>query len=176
MRIRGIVNKYQFCQQFGRATLIGETTRGGANSTRGPEALNEYFFVKMPVSRMISPITQTNWEGVGVEPDIKVDSNNALDTALNIILSKIIEQSTDERFLNSIGYSLLYKNKIELAINVLKENINKHPRSADCYDSLGELYMLNGDNKLAIKNYGKSLELNPNNENAKRQIDQILAE
>ena len=111
-----------------------------------------------------------------IEPDIKTDNDKALDIALNIILSKIIEQNTDERFLNRLGYSLLNENKIDLAIHVFKENIKKHPGSANCYDSLGEACMINGDNELAIKNYKKSLEFDPNNENAKQMIEKILTE
>lgn len=163
-------------QQLGRATLIGERTKGGANSTRGPEVLNDYYIVKMPVSRTINPVTKTNWEGVGVEPDIKTDGNNALDTTLQIILSKIIEKNTDEGFLNNLGYSLISENKIHLAVNVFKENLTKHPNSANCYDSLAEAYMLNGDNDSAIINYKKSLEINPGNENAKRMIEKLLIE
>jgi hypothetical protein len=64
-----------------RATIVGETTGGGANPGRGvPLPYNLTVFV--PTGRAINPITKTNWEGVGVKPDIAVDASNALDVAL----------------------------------------------------------------------------------------------
>ena len=63
-----------------RATLIGETTGGGAHPTRG-ERIDDRFTIFVPFARSISPITQTNWEGTGVEPDVKVAAAEALTTA-----------------------------------------------------------------------------------------------
>ena len=51
-----------------RATLIGETTGGGANGG-GDIRATDHFFAFVPVGRAINPITKTNWEGVGVAPD-----------------------------------------------------------------------------------------------------------
>jgi len=80
-------------QKRNRATIIGETTRGGAHSTRGPEMLTDYYIVKMPVSEVINSQTKKNWEGTGIEPDIKTDRKHALDTAL--IKIQEIEQKTN---------------------------------------------------------------------------------
>ena len=49
-------------------------------------------------------------------------------------------------------------------------NVKLYPKSSNVYDSLGEAYMKNGDKELAIENYKKSLELAPNNENAKQML------
>ncbi len=46
-----------------------------------------------------------------------------------------------------------------------RKNVELHPDSWNAYDSLGEAYMNNGDEELATKNYQKSVELNPKNEN-----------
>ena len=51
-----------------------------------------------------------------------------------------------------------------------KLNVEFYPESANTYDSLAEAYMKSGDNKLAIINYKKSLELNPNNSNAVERL------
>jgi retinol-binding protein 3 len=67
-----------------RATLIGETTGGGAHPVR-PHRLTDNFAIGVPFARAINPITKTNWEGTGVEPDIKVPASEALDTALRLI-------------------------------------------------------------------------------------------
>ena len=66
-----------------RATLVGETTRGGANpGTLFPiDAQLEIF---IPTGRAINPITGTNWEGTGVEPHVSVEADMALDAALKL--------------------------------------------------------------------------------------------
>lgn len=64
-----------------RATLIGETTGGGAH-TVAPHRLNDHFDILVPFGGFVSAITKTDWEGTGVEPDIKVASADALDEAL----------------------------------------------------------------------------------------------
>lgn len=64
-----------------RATLIGETTGGGAHPVR-PERLSNRLVLGVPFMRACNPITKTNWEGTGVEPDIAVPADQALDRAI----------------------------------------------------------------------------------------------
>lgn len=64
-----------------RATIIGETTGGGANPG-GVRSITEHFGLFIPTGRAINPVTGTNWEGTGVEPDIKVSADSALVVAL----------------------------------------------------------------------------------------------
>ncbi len=71
-----------------------------------------------------------------------------------------------ENELNTLGYHLLRNKKIKDAIEIFKLNVEVYPEAYNTYDSLGEAYMVNGDKELAIKNYKKSLDLNPNNTNA----------
>ncbi len=63
-----------------RATIVGETTGGGAHPVRG-HRITEHFGIGVPFARAINPITHTNWEGTGVEPDVKVAAADALSTA-----------------------------------------------------------------------------------------------
>ena len=63
-----------------RATLIGETTGGGAHLVR-PYRIDDHFFMRVSFGRFINPVTKTNWERVGVEPDVKVPADEALDVA-----------------------------------------------------------------------------------------------
>ncbi len=70
-----------------RAVIVGETTRGGANPG-GMVRLSEHFGAFVPTGRAINPITKTNWEGVGVEPDVKVAKEQALNTAYLMALKK----------------------------------------------------------------------------------------
>ena len=62
------------------------------------------------------------------------------------------------------------------AIEIFKLNLKVYPKYANGYDSLAEAYMINGDKTLAIKNYAKSLELNPKNTNAVEKLKELMKE
>jgi C-terminal processing protease CtpA/Prc len=79
-----------------RATIIGETTGGGAHPG-GMFRINDHFSAFVPDGRAINPITKTNWEGTGVEPDVKVLKELALKTAHALALNKIAEKTPDEQ-------------------------------------------------------------------------------
>jgi tetratricopeptide (TPR) repeat protein len=81
-----------------------------------------------------------------------------------------------EEQLNSLGYQLLKMNKIKEAIEIFKLNVEAYPQSDNVYDSLAEAYMINGDKEMAIKNYEKSLELNPKNTNAAEMLKKLKKE
>ena len=68
-------------QVLKRATVVGTKTRGGANPG-GLTDLGSNFFVVVPTGRAVNPITHTNWEGVGVLPDIQVAPEVAESTAM----------------------------------------------------------------------------------------------
>lgn len=72
-------------QSYGRATLVGETTRGAAHWVESYPYPDQGIFLEIPVARPINPVTQKDWEGVGVEPDVKVPATEALDEALRRI-------------------------------------------------------------------------------------------
>lgn len=74
---------------------------------------------------------------------------------------------------NALGYTFLNENRIEDAIKIFRLNVNAFPNSANAYDSLGEVYMISVNNKLAVENYKKSLELNPKNDNAKQMLEKL---
>jgi CubicO group peptidase (beta-lactamase class C family) len=75
--------------------------------------------------------------------------------------------------MNDLGYQLLRLNKLKESIGIFELNVKAYPQSFNVYDSLGEAYMINGDNELAIQNFEKSLELNPRNTNAAEMIKKI---
>ena len=84
-----------------RATLVGETTGGGANPGGG-NRLSAHFGAFIPTGRAVSPITKTNWEGTGIEPDVKVPADQALKTAQIIALKKALDKTTDEELKGAI--------------------------------------------------------------------------
>lgn len=63
-----------------RATLIGETTAGGAHTVEMMR-IDDHFSMRVPTGR---PITRTDWEGTGVATDVQVPSDQALDVALKL--------------------------------------------------------------------------------------------
>lgn len=83
------------------------------------------------------------------------------------------DYEVEERSMNRLGYNLLSGQSIAEAIFVFKLNVDAYPVSFNAYDSLAEAYLANGDNELSRVNYKKSLELNPNNENARKQLKSL---
>jgi len=87
----------EFCynlKNLKRATLIGETTGGGAHPGGAVKATDR-FTVWLPSGRAINPITNSNWEGTGVAPDIKVPSDQALEVAQIKALESLSEKTQD---------------------------------------------------------------------------------
>lgn len=78
-----------------------------------------------------------------------------------------------EQQLNSLGYQLLKTKKTKEAIEIFKINVEAYPQSGNVYDSLAEAYMINGDRYLAIRNYERSLELDPKNTNAVEMLKKL---
>jgi hypothetical protein len=81
-------------QALRRATIVGDTTGGGAHPGR-MERITEHFGVWVPTGRAINPITKTNWERVGVRPDVAVASDQALRTAHLSALRVLRDRATD---------------------------------------------------------------------------------
>ena len=77
----------------------------------------------------------------------------------------------DELSFNALGYKLLSQNKILEATTIFKLNADAFPQSSNVYDSLAEAYMRSGNTELAILNYRKSLQYNPDNSNAKEMLE-----
>ena len=71
-----------------RATLVGETTGGGAHPVSG-HRIDDHFMIGVPFARAINPISRTNWEGTGVEPDVKTPAAEALSEALKLAEQKL---------------------------------------------------------------------------------------
>lgn len=80
-----------------RATIIGETTGGGAHPGGGYR-ISEHFQMFVPTGRAISPITKTNWEGTGVTPDVSVPADQALVVARLMALKKTVTKQANPDF------------------------------------------------------------------------------
>jgi C-terminal processing protease CtpA/Prc len=77
-----------------RAVLVGETTGGGANPG-GPAVLGEGFVAFIPTGKAVNPVTRTNWEHVGVKPDVAVPAADALKVAHGAALRKLAAAEKD---------------------------------------------------------------------------------
>jgi hypothetical protein len=80
-------------QALKRGTLIGATTGGGANpgDTR---RIDDHFMIFVPTERAQNPITKTNWEGIGVKPDLDVPRERALTTAYALVVDAKLKDSS----------------------------------------------------------------------------------
>jgi C-terminal processing protease CtpA/Prc len=76
-------------QAHGRATVVGDVTRGGAHPST-VVSLGDHVELRMPIARSISSVTGGDWEGVGVIPDIAVPAAEALDTAGRALLEAVL--------------------------------------------------------------------------------------
>lgn len=75
--------------------------------------------------------------------------------------------------LNALGYRYINKGKLKIARSVFKLNVELYPQDGNTYDSYAEACMRLGEDEEAIKNYKKSLELNPKNHNAMKMLERI---
>ena len=83
---------------------------------------------------------------------------------------------TGESVINGFGYQLMRRKQMNEAIEVFKLNVEAYPNSSNVYDSLGEAYLITGNNEKAIENYKKSLELDPTSENAKTMLKRLTGQ
>ena len=77
-----------------RATVIGETTGGGAHPT-DEMIVHDDFILRVPIGRAINPVSKTNWEGTGVTPDIAVPAAEAFDKAYALAVEKLAAKASD---------------------------------------------------------------------------------
>jgi hypothetical protein len=101
-----------------RATIVGETTGGGAHPG-GPYPINDHFAAWIPSGRAINPITQTNWEGAGVKPDLEVSADWALKTAhLAALKKQLANKHTEERLKGQLAAII---DKVQKELEALKK-------------------------------------------------------
>jgi hypothetical protein len=70
-------------QQHGRAKIVGETTKGGAHPNV-VRVLPADFLASIPFMRVVHPVSGGDWEGVGVQPDVRCAASDALTSALRL--------------------------------------------------------------------------------------------
>jgi len=93
-------------QALERGTLVGEVTWGGAHPIDRYTWKSLHAGAHIPFGRAINPITGTNWEGVGVQPDMKIATDRALDAAHIEALKKIRENEEDPRYGATLDWAI----------------------------------------------------------------------
>jgi retinol-binding protein 3 len=88
-----------------RATIVGDTTGGGAHPT-GPVDVGQGFVIDIPFARSINHITKTDWEGTGVLPDVAVTADRSLATAQALALNAQLADAKTDAQKKQIGWSL----------------------------------------------------------------------
>jgi CubicO group peptidase (beta-lactamase class C family) len=180
-----VVNKAQFGNGSGPVPTIRHG--GGINGfntmiVRFPE--QKHLLVMLDntsqgpaVDRLISTLTNILFDQPYSLPKMSIAdalfptiSEKGLDAGLRQYRDLKAQQSAVYDFaepeLNRLGYQLLQRGKLNEAVEIFKLNVAEYPKAFNTYDSLGEAYMVMGNTDLAVQNYKKSLELNPQNENA----------
>lgn len=135
-----------------RATLIGETTGGGANPGGGFR-INDQLMVFIPTGRAINPITGTNWEGVGVVPEIKTDAEDALDKAIALATEAAESYRQKRHEQNKMMLTDLYKMVSQVSKGVSEEQVMEQFKQSEAAGILNE-----GDINQLGYNYLQALE------------------
>lgn len=102
-----------------------------------------------------------------------IEKEKGVDELIAIIINGNTEYQgylISERSINGVGLELANQSRENDALKILKLNTEKYPDAYNTYDSYGQILLLTGDKENAIKAYEKSLELNPDNENAKKVL------
>jgi hypothetical protein len=171
-------------QALGRATIVGGTTMGGAHITR-PFRIGDRFEAKIPWGRPINPMTGTNWEGVGVEPDIQVDADKAFDVALALareaaddrrakreaqdiaVLQKVIEQIKQAE-------SSFAREEMNVAASVTRRALERGMTAGllneGSIDDTGHYYLDRGDVDMAIEILTSNAEMHPESYNVHHSL------
>jgi len=114
-----------------------------------------------------------NDEKIPLEFLIEGDFNQSLEAYQELIKEGPNNPTINENNLNNLGYLYLSNNQTKIAQDIFKVNVILYPDSFNVYDSYAEACMQKGETDLAVKNYTKSLSLNPENNNAKEMLKKL---
>ncbi|TDG98319.1 hypothetical protein EPR50_G00217070 [Perca flavescens] len=83
---KGIAEDVAYClQNLKRATIVGEKTAGGSVKVDKIKVADSDFYISVPTAKSVNPITHSSWEVTGVTPDVEVNAEDALATAIKIV-------------------------------------------------------------------------------------------
>ena len=126
-----------------RATIVGQTTGGGAHPVRFLRFDDLKVSMSLPFGRAINPITGTNWEGTGVVPDLEVPAEQALDRGHLEALRLLVEKAADEERQRELQWAIdtieAMMNPVEVTQDVMQTYAGVYGPRRITYDD-GQLY------------------------------------
>lgn len=107
-------------KHYDRATIVGETTVGAANPV-SPTKLSEHFTLWLSKGKATNPVTKTNWEGKGVQPDVKTTKGEAFNVAHAMALKALAKSNPDSQAYYQWFSDIVQakNNKVEITAEVL---------------------------------------------------------
>ncbi len=103
--------------------------------------------------------------------------HRGVDEAVRYYHRRLTEDSTAILFtefqMNRLGYAYLNRGEVKQALALFRLNIEAYPEAFNAYDSYGEALMADHQYDLAVRNYERSMELNPGNENGRMKLEEL---
>lgn len=151
------------------AVIVGETTAGGANPIIA-KILNESFVLGLPTYRPIDPLTGTNWEGTGIQPDIEVTADKAKETAHIKAIENIANQASnpDAKWLLDILKGKY--NPVTAKKQTLKSYAGKYGIRTLIYENTTLYYQKQGQSKIKMTPISETTFMLENNIELKIEI------
>ena len=138
-------------QTLGRATVVGERTKGAANPMSSA-SLGDEFEMQIPYARAINYITKTSWEGVGVLPNVKAPADKAIDAALLTYFNDRSSTSKNEEDIKHakwLSYIIRVRAKpVKIPSAILKKYVGNYSNNIKITHEGDNLYVLDGYKQL----------------------------
>ncbi len=136
-----------YMKHFNKATIIGETTRGGQNPVE-IQSVGYGLIMLIPSWKQIYSASKTGWEGIGVKPHIEIDSENALNAAHIEALNELVKIEDDEKEKKKYEWIIdglnARRNSVEVDESILISYAGKYGSRTIHYEN-GDLYYQYGD-------------------------------
>lgn len=148
-------------QSLGRATVVGETSRGGGHPVYDFNVESQGICISIPIAASVNPVTGTSFQGTGVKPDFAVTSEKALAKACTLAVEELLKKTTDEARQRTLRRALeRYEaelNPIELSAKAENELLGEYRYSK----SYSFKVVLRGDQLVLVSALGNTYSLIP---------------
>lgn len=136
-------------QSVKRATIVGDITAGAANMLPAPYKIGHGFLAEIPIARPYNLYTKTNWEAVGIQPDIAVPAEKALTRAQAAFFNDLLQKATEEREKRKLQWHLNTLQASEITNTpdpaILNQYVGVYQGGLDFYIKDGRLFCKNGE-------------------------------